>query len=160
MAAHAEDPFARIRDAAKKLPAVDARDADQLQDLKEDIKGMYATWAKSNDLDGLSTDEAISMLHPVWLKTLESALANSSHFQRLVLDEEVTPGSHNFKLLSINEDWFLGVYLPGFYDVFADFGDGRDYCVTSMFGKAITNAKNRLIEIIRKHASRVLSAIP
>ena len=150
------DPFETLRANAPKAKAVNRMSHEEYDELKNQIEVAYMKHAQNNRLARQSQHNAINEVKVVWLQTLESALAQSKHFQRIILDEEVTPGSHNFSLIELSEEWLLGLYLPGFYDIFDNFSDGYQWIKSEMFPKASNDAHAVLVEMIRKANSRVI----
>ena len=155
-----EDPFVHVRTGAPKSPPVNHLSIAELDELRDIIRDRYLMWAKDTSASEKSSASIIATRHEEWVSVIESALAQSPHFQRLALNEELTHGSHDFKRLKLEEDWLLGLYLPGFYDAFTNFGDGYEYISGELFKKAASNARNALVQIVRKHGASVLTAIP
>jgi hypothetical protein len=152
-----EDPFAKIR-SQSTVSAIDRLDDDEYEELKNKIRDVYLMWAKNEPIANMPKQEALRQLQPVWIKTVEASLAQSPGFQRIVLDEEVTSGSHIISSLAMKDDWALGLYLQGFYDVFDAFEDGWEYIANQVFPTAVKQARNVLVQISRKHGSRALTA--
>lgn len=163
------DPFALDRAADEKNPPlpVDRLDADQILQLRANIKKTYETWfpgpAPNKSVAEL-LEEQLDPTRPltdrwgVWVAHVESAIARSPTFQMAVINEEITPGSYDFKHYEVDLDWLLGLYLPGFYDVFEDFADATDV-LKEMAKLAVGFAKTAIGKAIRLHASRTLLAV-
>ena len=150
------DPFDTVRSGVPKTKAVDRLDHDEYEELKISIEAAYMKHASNSRLSQWSASNAINEVKDVWLQTMESALAQSNQFQRVILDEEVTPGSHDLSLIELEEMWFLGLYLPGFYDIFGTFDEGCKWVSNELFPNAVNNAHTRLVEIFRKAKSRAV----
>lgn len=146
------DPFAEKRGDPSHTP-VNHLDSEHLDELKLEIRNMYKTTfgvglASSNKLKPVTGEVKDALI-----KTLEVALAMSPHFQQAVTAEFVTPYIHNFSALCIDEGWLLGLYLPGFYDLFDDFDSGLKY-IQKITPEASTGARKIIEHVIVKHVAR------
>lgn len=149
MATTTTDPFASKRGDPSHTP-VDSLDNEQLEELKLEIRNMYKTTFNVG-LPSPKKPKAITgEVKDALIKNLEVALAMSPHFQKAVIDEFVTSFIHNFSALCINEGWLLGLYLPGFYDLFDDFDSGLKY-IQKITPEACTGARKVVENVIVKH---------
>lgn len=163
------DPFNLDRKADEKNPPirVDKLDADQILQLRVNIKKTYEVWCpgpmKDKSVQEL-LDEQLDPTIPdsarynVWVCHVESAIGRSPTFQMAVINEEITPGSYDFKHYEVDTDWLLGLWLPGFYHIFENFEDAIDV-LKEISNIAVSDAKNRIAKAIRTHASRSLLAV-
>lgn len=125
---------------------VDQLDHEALQTLKTAIKKLDAAKVSDESAD-----------YAVWGSLIESALARSPQFQKLVIDQELTPDAHGLRFLSTTNDWLLGIVLPGYYKEFQDFEDGLSV-ITDLLPGAVKRAQSALVTILRKTTYSALQA--
>jgi hypothetical protein len=152
MATATTDPFAEKRGDPSHTP-INHLDSEQLDELKLEIRNMYKTTFGAGLATSKKPKPITGEVKDALIKNLEVALAMSPHFQQAVTDEFVTPYIHNFSALCINENWLLGLYLPGFYDLFDDFDSGLKY-IQKITPEASTGARKIIEHVIVKHVAR------
>jgi hypothetical protein len=146
------DPFAEKRSDSSHTP-VNHLDSGQIDELKLEIRNMYKTTFTTGLAKKPKTTTA--EVKGTLIKSLEVALAMSPHFQKAVTEEYVTPYIHNFGALCIDEGWLLGLYLPGFYDLFDDFDSGLKF-IQKITLEASAGARKIIEHIILKYVSRMI----
>jgi hypothetical protein len=151
------DPFAGKRGDPSHTP-VNALDSEQLDELKLEIRNMYKTTFNIGLPSSKKPETITGQVKDALIKNLEVALAMSPHFQKAVTEEFVTPYIHNFSALSIDEGWLLGLYLPGFYELFDDFDSGLKF-IQKITPEACTGARKVVENVIVKHVGLKMESL-
>lgn len=156
--AGAHDPFATHRGNQTPV-AIDLLSVESLEELKANIQELYRTTSsEASTLSAMPQPLALSEVHDDFVQKLEAALATTPHFQKIVLEEYVTPYMHNVHALVMESEWALGVYLPGFYDIFDSFDSGENF-LKKLMPLASARARSVVEDTIAKHVSRTLERL-
>lgn len=132
---------------------------------EEQARSLYHQYAfdvtlKENITDAIDQATKLDIMreddwHNQWEHIVFTALLEEPSFQRVVLDQYLTPGLHDFNKLRLCKSWLMGIYLPGYYQFYDDVESGLvddDRVATA----AAIRAKETLESIIISRVERVV----
>ncbi|PPJ55112.1 hypothetical protein CBER1_01530 [Cercospora berteroae] len=159
------DPFSAIRNQPNPFLEPDGEESDISEDTSqheqpnepEDFvfsehhaRCLYESYIKPKDVfTALEGGEKADSVKEGWADVLVHCLASDAVFQRAVLDDSHAPGLIDFAGLRFNHEWFIAVYLPGFYEVCQYEGlDASHYLAALDMQQIVQRAKRKIDEVL------------
>jgi len=149
--AAAEDPFASVRAQwpEDKNKPFDLLDDDERDYAREQIVELYQKNAHDVTVKKGSQGQLASFL-PLWEACIKSALIRNDLFLKIVVDEQVDPGTVDFGKVFLRKAWLEGLFLPKYYDVYQRFEEGYQSVLRGMENKIVQDARQAIIPLVQR----------
>ncbi|EON70098.1 hypothetical protein W97_09365, partial [Coniosporium apollinis CBS 100218] len=157
------DPFEDIRrkaEASAKPPAAgSAGEGHEIDDpnenndaLLDEIQVAYALSVPNSSIAAKANGdkEVLKQVHADWRGLISIALSFDENFQRLVVDDFHDPGLLDFSAIKLRTQWLVGIYLPGFYEIYEDFLPGYAASIEGQDGGIVMRARSLLRQLLSK----------
>ncbi|KAI6915263.1 hypothetical protein KC318_g87 [Hortaea werneckii] len=144
------DPFAAVRLEHTQLRPFDTLNDEEREETQAGIIDLYGKHAPEDVVHeyGYNQGTPSSKTVQIWRNILVTTLASTPEFQRIVLDEHLTPGTHYMTTLRVRTEWLIGLYLPAFYHHFSSFEEGYNTTLKGMMDEVINLSRTILEGLI------------
>ncbi|GAB1740518.1 hypothetical protein NU219Hw_g5619t1 [Hortaea werneckii] len=134
------DPFAAVRLEHTQLRPFDTFNDEEREETQAGIIDLYGKHAPEDVVHEYDYNQGTPSSNTVqiWKNILVTTLASTPEFQRIVLDEHLTPGTHYMTTLRVRTEWLIGLYLPAFYHHFSSFEEGYNKTLKDMMKEVIS----------------------
>lgn len=159
--AQAKDPFSTLRRQDRDSPAnpFDSLESHERDATEQKIRDMFKEYASSGIRASMGRQYGLPMLLPDWKRTLHAAITMLPAFQRLVIDEFLTPNVYDFNKLKIDRNWLIGLYLRGFYDIYNSFDEGYEDVLQDLIVNAVRDAKATLESLLSNQVAHEIDVV-
>ncbi|KAI7334818.1 hypothetical protein KC315_g3581 [Hortaea werneckii] len=144
------DPFAAVRLEHTQLKPFDTLNDEEREETQAGIIDLYGKHAPEDVVHEYGYKQGTPSSNTVqkWRNILVTCLASTPEFQRIVMDECLTPGTHYMTTLRVRTEWLIGLYLPAFYHHFSSFEEGYTKTLKGMMEEVVHLSRSILEGII------------